>query len=90
MKDFLAFDEIYPCECGTEYLRITRFKDESQFSFSKYCTYTSNPNLLQRIKLAINYILNPKKFDIHSDVIFSEDTTIKFIRDLDIHIYGEY
>lgn len=83
LKDSIyEFDEIYKCECDGHFLRITKFKGEPQVNFSKFSENTSELPLLTRIRLAIGFIFNPSKYDIHGDVIFDYKTTKRMARDL--------
>lgn len=71
MRDFIEIDKIIPCECDMEFLRVEKYNDEDQIYLSKYRINNSELSIYQRIKLAIQFIFNPKKYDIHGGIILS-------------------
>lgn len=74
--------KFYECESMSHVLGVLKFDDEPQIYIEKYETPGISLSIFQRIRLAIGYIVNPEKYEIHGDIILSNKTARKLARDL--------
>jgi hypothetical protein len=84
-NDIYKFNKVYNCECCEHLLNVTQFNEENDNNIylNKFERISHwKPNILQRLKLALNYVLNPLKYDIHRDIVLNPKTAKELARDL--------
>ena len=73
----------FQCSCGGHYLRVEKnydFPFEAYFSNFQPDDSVKGLSILNRTKLAIRYIFNPKKFDLYEHIILDSKELFKLIK----------
>lgn len=71
------YSYFFDCQCYSHLLRVIKFKDDSSIYFDKYFLYPNELSLWQRIKLGLGFIFKPSKFDMHGNIILSQQDAEK-------------
>ena len=63
---------LFQCSCYTHLLRVIKFDNEEEVYLDKFTSGCDETTVFGRIKIAVGYIFNPRKYTMFGDFVFTK------------------